>query len=241
MDTIVRCLLRCYIHAVLSAEISVAGERLLLHPHRALFWPRMRWLIVSDLHLGKAAHFRKVGAALPEGQDEGTLDRLDALIANFRPERLMLLGDLFHSSHNSSWAPFTAWALRQRLPLHLVPGNHDILAERRYAEAGIQVCDGTLEVAPFVFAHEPQHRPGYYGIGGHIHPGVVLSGRGRQRLRLSCFWFGERLAILPAFGLSTGLHLIRPERTDRVYACTEQAVLDVNGAFSGRATSPHSK
>ena len=75
----------------------------------------------------------------------------------------------------------------------------------------------------------------------HIHPGVVLSGQARQRLRLPCFWFGERLAIIPAFGLSTGLHVIRPERTDRVYACTERAVLDVNGAFAGRATSPRTK
>jgi len=226
---------------MLPAEISVAGERLILHPHRALYWDRLRWLVVSDLHLGKAAHFRKAGAALPEGQDEGTLARLDALIANFRPERLLILGDLFHSSHNTSWAPFTAWALRQSIPLHLVPGNHDILADRRYADAGLHVCDDTLEEGPFVFAHEPAERPGVYGMGGHIHPGVVLSGQARQRLRLPCFWFGERLAIIPAFGLSTGLHVIRPERTDRVYACTERAVLDVNGAFAGGATSPRTK
>ena len=167
---------------MLPAEISVAGERLILHPHRALYWDRLRWLVVSDLHLGKAAHFRKAGAALPEGQDEGTLARLDALIANFRPERLLILGDLFHSSHNTSWAPFTAWALRQSIPLHLVPGNHDILADRRYADAGLHVCDDTLEEGPFVFAHEPAERPGVYGMGGHIHPGVVLSGQARQRL-----------------------------------------------------------
>ena len=41
---------------MLPAEISVAGERLVLHPHRALYWDRLRWLVVSDLHLGKAAH-----------------------------------------------------------------------------------------------------------------------------------------------------------------------------------------
>jgi len=226
---------------MLPAELSVAGERLLLHPHRALFWERMRWLVVSDLHLGKAAHFRKAGAALPEGHDAANLARLDALIADLRPERLLILGDLFHSSHNNTWAQFTEWALAQSIALHLVPGNHDILAERRYAEAGLQVCHDTLEEGPFVFSHDPVERPGVYAIGGHIHPGVILSGQARQRLRIACFWFGERLAILPAFGLSTGLHMIRPERTDRVYACTERAVLDVNGAFAGRATSPRTK
>jgi uncharacterized protein len=226
---------------MLPAEILVAGEQLLLHPHRALFWLRMRWLVVSDLHLGKAAHFRKAGAALPEGQDAGTLARLDALIEGFRPERLLILGDLFHSSHNNSWAPFTAWAKQQSIALHLVPGNHDILADRRYAEAGLHVCADTLEEGPFVFAHEPKDQSGVYGIGGHIHPGVLLTGQGRQRLRMACFWFGARTAILPAFGLSTGLHVIRPERTDRVYACTERAVLDVNGAFAGRATQQRMK
>jgi DNA ligase-associated metallophosphoesterase len=226
---------------MLPAEITVAGERLILHPHRALYWPRMRWLVLSDLHLGKAAHFRKAGAALPEGQDEATLARLDALVEAFRPERLLILGDLFHSSHNNSWEQFTAWGQRQCIALHLVPGNHDILADRRYAEAGLHVCADTLEEGPFVFAHEPHDRPGIYGIGGHIHPGVVLTGPGRQRLRMPCFRFGERVAILPAFGMSTGLHVIRPERTDRVYACTERAVLDVNGAFAGRATSQRMK
>ena len=60
--------------------------------------------------------------------------------------------------------------------------------------------------------------------------------------------YGTRLRIIQRLGRAaeykdneTGLHVIRPERTDRVYACTEQAVLDVNGAFAGRATSPHTK
>ena len=226
---------------MLTAEVDIAGELLILHPFRALYWPRMHWLVVSDLHLGKAAHFRKAGAALPEGHDEATLDRLDTLIEGFRPERLLILGDLFHSSHNNSWTHFSAWATQQTIALHLVPGNHDILADSRYAEAGIRVCADTLEEGPFVFGHEPVGRPGVYSIGGHIHPGVVLSGQGRQRLRMPCFWFGERTAILPAFGMSTGLHVIRPVRTDRVYACTERAVLDVNGAFAGRATSQRMK
>lgn len=226
---------------MLTAEVDIAGELLILHPFRALYWPRMHWLVVSDLHLGKAAHFRKAGAALPEGHDEATLDRLDTLIEGFRPERLLILGDLFHSSHNNSWTHFSAWATQQTIALHLVPGNHDILADSRYADAGIRVCADTLEEGPFVFGHEPQDYPGVYCIGGHIHPGVMLSGQGRQRLRMPCFWFGERTAILPAFGMSTGLHVIRPERTDRVYACTERAVLDVNGAFAGRATSQRTK
>lgn len=226
---------------MLTAEIDVAGERLLLHPHRALYWPRLRWLVVSDLHLGKAAHFRKAGVALPEGHDEATLSRLDGLLYEFTPERLLILGDLFHSSHNHNWDLFTRWAAYKGSHLHLVKGNHDILADRRYAEAGLQVCHDTLEEGPFVFSHDPAERPGCYVIGGHIHPGVLLSGQGRQHLRLQCFAFGVNIGLLPAFGTNTGTFLIQPDATHRVYATTHRAVLDVSAVFAGHQPTRRTK
>jgi uncharacterized protein len=229
-----------YLSPMLSAEVSLAGERVVLHPHRALYWPRLRWLVVSDLHLGKAAHFRKGGVALPEGHDAATLARLAALVQQYTPERLLILGDLFHSSHNSNWAPFAAWATEQPCALHLVKGNHDILAERRYAEAGLQVCHDTLEEGPFVFCHEPEERPGCYVLGGHIHPGVVLSGRGRQHLRLPCFAFGPQRGLLPAFGTNTGTFTLEPDATHRIYATTDRAVLDVSVAVAGKRSTRRS-
>ncbi|HRH69175.1 MAG TPA: ligase-associated DNA damage response endonuclease PdeM [Flavobacteriales bacterium] len=222
---------------MLPAEMDIAGERLLLHPHRAIYWERMHWLIVSDLHLGKAAHFRKAGMALPEGHDGTTLARLDALLQVFTPERLLILGDLFHSDHNNNWDLFTRWASNKHSHLHLVKGNHDILADQRYADAGLQVCHDTLEEGPFVFTHDPVERPGCYVIGGHIHPGVVLSGQGRQHLRLPCFAFGPHIGLLPAFGTSTGTFNIQPDATHRIYATTDRAVLDVSAAFAGRQSS----
>jgi DNA ligase-associated metallophosphoesterase len=231
----------CYIGAVLTALIHIAGEQLLLHPHRALYWHRMRWLVVSDLHLGKAAHLRKGGLALPEGSDERTLQRLDGLLAHFLPERLIILGDLFHSSHNMAWAPFAAWCGQQHCAIHLVPGNHDVLADRRYAEAGIQLCDESVEEGPFVFTHDGTAKLGGYVLGGHVHPGVLLRGLGRQRLRMPCFWFGARNGLLPAFGMGTGLHLIEPLPGERVHACTDQAVLDVSGALAGHSPQRRTK
>lgn len=213
---------------MLIAEIAVAGERLLLHPFRALHWPRTGWLMLSDLHLGKAAHLRKGGAALPEGHDERTLERLDMVIAAFRPQRIVVLGDLFHSSVNTSWERFAQWVGTAPAPIHLVPGNHDILADRRYAEAGIQACDERIEEGPFVLQHDAKERGGCYVIGGHLHPGVALWGKGRQHLRLPCFWFGARRGLLPAFGTGTGLHIVAPGARDRVLACTDRAVIDVS-------------
>ncbi|MFN3874553.1 MAG: ligase-associated DNA damage response endonuclease PdeM, partial [Flavobacteriales bacterium] len=212
-----------------------AGEPLVLHPHRALYWPRMGWLVASDLHLGKAAHLRKGGLPLPEGHDARTLQRLDAVMDAFRPRRVVVLGDLFHSSMNAAWERFAAWARARSAPIHLVPGNHDMLAGRRYREAGVRVCDDAVEEGPFVLTHAAGERTAGYVLGGHLHPGVSLRGPGRQRLRLPCFWFGPRAGLLPAFGAGTGLHLMVPGSADRVVACTERAAIDVSRLSGGAA------
>ena len=76
--------------------LEVAGETLTLHADRALFWPRVRWLLLADVHFGKGAVLRRAGVALPTGQTVTDLARIDALIAHYRPERLVVLGDLVH-------------------------------------------------------------------------------------------------------------------------------------------------
>ena len=216
---------------MLPATLEIAGEQLLLHPYRALYWARMRWLILADLHLGKAAHFRKAGFPLPEGSDQTTLQRLDLLVNEFHPERLILLGDLFHSTHNLRWEAFAEWCKAQEIPIHLVLGNHDILADRRYEDACLKVHTDTIEEGPFVFTHEPVERPGTYVISGHVHPGVRLEGLVHGSMRMPCFLFGEKQALLPAFGTSTGLFIMKPGLTDRVFAVTDRAVLDVSSGL----------
>lgn len=207
------------------AEHIVAGERLVLHPHRALYWPRRGMLAVSDLHLGKAAHFRKAGAALPEGQDAATLQRLDALVQYFAPADLLFLGDLFHSYRNRQWERFRRWAAVQQARLHLVVGNHDLLSHAEYAAAGLRVVPEHWSTPPFIWSHHPMEHSDGYSIAGHVHPGVALRLTTRQQLRLPCFLFGPRGALLPAFGLSTGTFPIQPVATDAVFACTERRVM----------------
>ena len=65
-----------------ALDIDVAGESLRLLPDRALLWPRARTLVIADLHLGKAQHFRRAGIALPRGGTGHDLARLDRLLAD---------------------------------------------------------------------------------------------------------------------------------------------------------------
>jgi metallophosphoesterase superfamily enzyme len=64
-------------------------------------------------------------------------------------------------------------------------------------------------------------------LAGHVHPAVRVGGRGRDRLRLPCFWFGPRVGVLPAFGAFTGTHTITPAPGDRVFAVADDRVLAV--------------
>jgi DNA ligase-associated metallophosphoesterase len=220
-------------------EVDLLGERWMLHAHRALFWPARSCLVVSDLHLGKAAHLRKGGLAIPEGHDDQTLKRLTALLDLFKPQRLLVLGDLFHSSHNHAWPGFVTWAQAQHCAVELVPGNHDVLDPSRYLDAGIIVHDEVLELTPFVLTHDGGSSTRNGTISGHVHPGIILSGQGRQRIRVPAFLISEQRLLLPAFGTSTGLHPVDPQPNDRVFACTGKEVMEVTGLFAARATAGH--
>ena len=59
--------------------------------------------------------------------------------------------------------------------------------------------------APFVLAHHPEPSASGYVLAGHLHPGVRLAGPGDLRATLPCFWFADRVGVLPVCGEFTGL------------------------------------
>lgn len=206
-------------------SIEIQGEELLLLPEKAIFWQEKQYLMLSDLHLGKARHFQKNGYAVPEGGKN--LRILSQLIGHFQPEKVLFLGDLFHSTYNESIGQLEAFMEKHPTHYELVVGNHDILDEAHYDRLGMELTYGHRQEGPFCLCHEPMASQNAYVLSGHIHPGVRLQGRGRQRLRLPCFHFAAKQGILPAFGSFTGLHVIEPEAEDRVFVVLENEVLQV--------------
>jgi DNA ligase-associated metallophosphoesterase len=204
------------------------GQRLVLHASGAAYWKEAQTLFLADLHFGKAMHFRKRGIAVPPALADANWDRLAMVLLEFKPQRVVFLGDLFHSSYNSEWEGFKVLLSGfAQTHFELVRGNHDLPDDAPYRDMGLQVHDKPLAAGPFCLSHEPLPTipEGLYGLAGHIHPGVVLRGRGRQSLRLPCFYFGPRQGILPAFGLFTGLGIIEPEPGSRVFVLAENQVI----------------
>lgn len=202
-----------------------------LLPEKAIYWEERKTLIITDLHIGKSGHFRKAGIATPAGLNAKNLDRLGALIKRHQPSTLLILGDLFHSHANREWLEFEDWLQDfDDLEIQLVTGNHDLLHHSFYRSAKINVHE-TLQMESFLFIHDPgeleEPKPSEIVVAGHIHPGIKISGKGRQSLRFPCFLFSDERILLPAFGEFTGLYNIKPEEGEQVYSVVEGRVVEL--------------
>ncbi|SHG33810.1 ligase-associated DNA damage response endonuclease PdeM [Pedobacter caeni] len=211
--------------------ISCNGEELILNKERAIYWPAKEMLIISDLHIGKSAHFRKHGIQVPANIGNDDLERLGKLIGFYDPKTLVITGDMFHHKINSDVTLFSEWRKKfGGLKISLIKGNHDLLKSQEYQSLNIDLIPRELISAPFRLIHEQPkslEKDEYYTISGHIHPGVTIYGKARQRLNLPCFYFGEHHAVLPAFSAFTGLSRIQPEKNDRFYAITPSGIIAV--------------
>ena len=203
----------------------------LLSAHRTVFWEEEKTLILSDLHLGKSGHFRKSGIAIPQNLYKEDLQRLLTEVQFYQPQKIIIVGDLFHSSMNKEHDLFLRWRKAiSRTSIHLVKGNHDILKKEWYEEAEIELHNKNLTSGNFTFTHdikECETGPDHYCFSGHIHPGIHIAGIARQAVTLSCFYFTENYAVLPAFGKFTGNFIVKPKKGDAVFALVENSIMQI--------------
>lgn len=203
-------------------------EELLLLPQKAIWLPKYQTLLLSDTHLGKGAHFRKAGIAIPQILAQEELARLSDLISELKPLTIIFLGDLFHSEINNDCDWFALWReMHQKIEMILVKGNHDILPQSFYQKVNLKVVHSFF-IGKFKLMHEPPKSPeSDYIIAGHIHPGVRLKGKARQGVTLPCFYFGVQFAVLPAFGKFTGKAIIKPTENDKIFAIAGEQVVQI--------------
>ncbi|MEP7279807.1 MAG: ligase-associated DNA damage response endonuclease PdeM [Bacteroidota bacterium] len=203
-----------------------------LLPERMIYWEEEKTLIVSDLHFGKTGHFRKAGIAVPASVYKEDMQRLMSQLQYFQPRHLVIVGDMFHSSANKELEFFIKW--RNDFPhidFQLVKGNHDILDPQWYREAGIVIVNEEMTIHDFSFVHDIKRTgsaalpAGNYIFSGHIHPGIRVSGGGRQTLAFPCFYFTTSYCVLPAFSRFTGLAMVRPKEEDQVFAIVNQSII----------------
>ena len=212
-------------------EHACRDQRLRLLPERALFWQERKMLVVADPHFGKAQIFRERGIPVPRGTTADDLARLSRLMDVLQPRRLLFLGDLTHGPLEEAAAydrQIKPWRRRYRdIEILLVSGNHDRRSGMPPAAFRVDRIATTMDEGPFIFSHQPLRSHARYGLAGHLHPAVAMTGRGGLKATLPCFCFGPQGALLPAFGGFTGNHVIRPRPADRVFIVADNAVLEL--------------
>jgi metallophosphoesterase superfamily enzyme len=79
-----------------------------------------------------------------------------------------------------------------------------------------------------LLSHEPTLPPsGFLNVCGHIHPGILLKGKAKQRISIPCFHYSENVLVLPSFGNFTGLALIKGQKNDGIWGIAEDRLIPI--------------
>jgi uncharacterized protein len=185
-----------------AAPIHLAGERLMLDPAGALFWPTTGLLAVSDLHLEKGSSYARRGQLLPPWDTQATLDRLTRLLRHYQPRIVLALGDSFHDDDGAGRLPSGELArLKAITGAHRfiwVQGNHDRTPPLGVGGEWVE----TFTTTTLIFRHQAV-AVADGEICGHHHPKAAIPARGGSVSR-PCFVADSRRLMMPAFGAYTG-------------------------------------
>ncbi len=214
-----------------SVALNGVSYQLRLMWTRAVHIPELNALILSDVHLGKGAHFRQHGIAVPDGAAQADLMRLDSLVRECKAD-VYIVGDLVHAGHNQEWERFAHVRATWSVSVQLILGNHDRDVPLFAETIGI-ITSTRMELDGIQLVHDPEdaHPSPLLTICGHKHPSVIV-GRGNVfSVRLPCFHLttmksGPTL-LLPAFGTFTGMKAVHRHNGDRVFGVLEGAVVEV--------------
>ena len=169
----------------------------ILDARLAIFHRVERWLAVADVHFGYEISQRAAGALFPMWGMDSAETRLLALLADYRPKRLVIVGDFVHDQAAGPAGQRLLKTLRGYTKVVLVAGNHD----RGAIPAG-EMCEYHV-TERFCFYHGdgavPAEAAGQQQVIGHHHPAGTLSDGAGLALKLPALVEAGNLWVLPAF------------------------------------------
>ncbi len=206
---------------------------LVLDSRLGLYHRGQGWLAVADVHYGFSEAMRARGGLFPVWGDVTVEERLRDLCADYRPETLIVNGDLVHGRvRRDEFAAFLARLERMAERVVLVAGNHD-----RSPTARAAAFVDSYRTPGFFFHH------GHLGLAaadgetevtGHFHPATVLRDGAGLRLKLPTFVAesgdaGRSRWVLPAFSPWAGGAEWKEEsgRAARRWICGPSRILPV--------------
>lgn len=171
-------------------------------------------LILSDIHLGYEAALNKNGYLIPRHQFRETTQKIERIIDETMPSRIIINGDIKHefgSINDQEWRDTLKLIdfMGKKAEVILVKGNHDRLLDTIATRRDIKVRDTYLQDDVFfVHGHELADLPDDAEtiVIGHEHPAISISD-GLRVERYKCYligtYKGRTLIVQPAFNVMT--------------------------------------
>lgn len=210
-------------------QIALSDD-VLLDSRRAVYLPRQGALLLADLFLGLGAGRRKRPDLLPAGQHNDLWERLMGLLQEFRPSRIVLMGDIKPSQGHLE-EPDEIEELRALLR-KLQGGGREVIqvvghADRSWGPAlegtGLQPVEH-YRVGSWTCMHRrrifvyPRHDPpqGFW-VNGGLHPLFAMPTPGpsgeAEWLRYPAFLYTGFALVMPPFvSFAQGWEVMQAER-----------------------------
>lgn len=207
-------------------ELLLSGHWLKLLPEKAIWIESQKALVIADVHLDKAAHFRKNGIPVPNLEADGSLKYLERLISTFQPKQLWVLGDLVHVDAGKELSSFLN-ITRQIPACKLITGNHDKNLRSMHFDAHWEF-HASFTIGDLLLTHGDQALPEKQGsISGHWHPGFKLKLEFKKEVFPAFILRDNHHLILPAFGKFTGLNSGFVRKEDQAFLIHSGKILPI--------------
>jgi metallophosphoesterase superfamily enzyme len=208
------------------------NDDLVLDSRRALWMPKERTLVLADFFLGLGASRRRKVEVMPSPTQFDLWERVFALLNEYRPAQVVLLGDLKPNQGNleGDEAEELTQAFRKlgkgECKVIQVAGHPERLDGPSMRNTGVRVVE-TLKVGAYTLMHRrrmfvyPRHDDSRgFWINGGLHPLFVQSAKlpdgGENWMRLPAFLHTGYALVLPPFvPYAQGHEVMQPERLPR--------------------------
>ncbi len=217
------------------SDISLAAGVRLSSGH-AVYCREDSALAIADLHLGYEAALQAEHVAIPRFQLEPMLETLSALLERYRPEMLIINGDLKHEfSHNKGQEWDEVESILDALSgieVVAVRGNHDNYLQTILARRDIRLAESFTLTDGITFQHGHkiiETKPGLR-IYAHEHPVIRMRDEVGAQMTMPCFLYdpANNFLIMPAFSpLASGTNVLSPESS---FMNPAIRLLDLSGA-----------
>ena len=187
--------------------VETRAGPVVLDGRKVMYLPGHKALLLGDIHFEKASFLQAAGGhPLPALDTHDNLVRLERLVREYKPKRVIALGDSFHDIHADKRLSASARDRINALETEIVwvLGNHD-----PDIPAGVQgLREDHMELGKFLLTHHPHDATRVVGeagvnVCGHLHPKARVAARGRT-VTGPCFAVCEGRIVVPSFGAFTG-------------------------------------